>query len=605
MKKVLFLALLILSLAVTTALVPLSKAQTNSCDPASLAQCKDPNGPCYNQLLQCENNLNQALTDLENATHPLESQLSAMQTQIQGIKDRVAFIQQDVATKQQQIDDGYKNLNAKKDLLNHAISNFYIKQSYDSPLLVFFSGKSATQITQILQYQKVAADEDKQIITNIAVTIGDLQQQQQALEAEKSRLATLKTSLDEQSAKLDKIIQGAHAYQAVLSSQIAQLSAQQQALLAAKYASLGIPTTAYTTSGGCSSDIAPYKDPGFSGTKFGFFTYGVPNRVGLNQYGALGRAQAGQSYQQILSAYYNATLTTGYSQSVTIHAVGTNDYGQSIDQTLSIEDYLKHIYEMPTTGAWTANNGAALEAQAIAARSYALAYTNNGASSICTDQHCQEFKQELNSQAWIDAVNATAGQVLTSGGQPIKAWFSSTHGGYEYTSSDIGWSATDYTKRMQDSSAPINSFADLNTNAYDKASPWFYCDWGGRSQYNGTAWLSSAEVADIANVISLIQADSSTISHLSQVDKPNPDGTDTWDAGRVQQELRNRGITPFTSVSSVTVAADFTNGKVTTVTINGDAGSRSFDGQVFKQYFNLRAPSNINIVGPMYNVEVR
>jgi peptidoglycan hydrolase-like amidase len=43
-----------------------------------------------------------------------------------------------------------------------------------------------------------------------------------------------------------------------------------------------------------SSDIG--KDPGF-GNKFGFFTYGVPNRVGLNQYGAWGRAKAGQDVQ--------------------------------------------------------------------------------------------------------------------------------------------------------------------------------------------------------------------------------------------------------------------------------------------------------------------
>lgn len=561
---------------------------------------KSPADDPIDALQKQINDLSSALTQSVNATRPLESQLNAMQTQIQGIKDRVSFIEQDVVVKQKQIDDGYQNLNAKKDLLNHAIRNFYIKQSYNSPILIFLSGKTASEITQILQYQKVAADEDKQIITNIALSISDLEDKQKALESEKTRLTAIKADLDTQSAKLDKIVQGAKQYQSVLSSQIAQLSAQQQALLAAKYASLGIPLSAYTTKGGCSSDIAPYKDPGFGGTKFGFFSYGVPNRVGLNQYGAKGRAEAGQNYQQILSSYYNASLATGYSQSINIHVTGTNDYGQSIDQNLSIEDYLKHIYEIPAS--WPAE---ALKAQAIAARSYALAYTNNGGSSICTDQHCQEFKQELNSQSWIDAVNATAGQVLTSGGQPIKAWFSSTHGGYEYTSSDIGWSGTDFTKRMQDSSGSINSFADLNNNAYDKASPWFYCDWGGRSSYNGTAWLQSSEVADIANVISLVQADSGTVSHVSQLDKPNPDGTDTWGPDRVRSELQNRNITPFNSVSSVNVSADFTNGKVTTVTVNGDSGSKNYDGQTFKQYFNLRAPSNINIVGPMYNIETR
>ncbi len=547
------------------------------------------------------NNLTTALNMSINATRPLQSQLDAMQTQIAGIKDRVNQIEQDVAAKQIVIDQSFKDLNAKKDLLDKTIRNFYIKQSYNSPLLIFLSSSSVTDLTQILQYQKAATDADKQIITNIALSISDLQQKQKDLEDEKCRLTVRRGTLDDQSAKLDKIVQGAQAYQASLSTQIAQLSAQQQALLAAKYASLGIPTTAYTTQGGCSSDINPYKDPGFSGTKFGFFTYGVPNRVGLNQYGAAGRAQAGQSYQQILSAYYNATIGSVGNPNITVS--GTNDYGESINTTWDLETYLQHVYEMPASFPMEA-----LKAQAIAARSYVLAYTNNGAGSICTDQHCQEVKLTPHNapcDSWCQAVQATAGQVLMSGGQPVKAWFSSTHGGYEFTSSDIGWSGTDYTKRLQDSSGSINSFADLNNNAYDKASPWFYCDWGGRASYNNTAWLTSDEVADIANIISLVQADSSTISHISQTDKPNPDGVDTWDSNRVKQELQNRGLTPFNSVSSVSVSADFGAGKTTTVTINGDTGTKSYDGQTFKQYFNLRAPSNINIVGPLFNIEMR
>ncbi|MDE2589832.1 MAG: SpoIID/LytB domain-containing protein, partial [Patescibacteria group bacterium] len=389
----------------------------------------------------------------------------------------------------------------------------------------------------------------------------------------------------------------ARAYQSSLSNQLAALSAVQQQILAQKLGSLNISSSAYNMNGGCSSDLlsgAP--DPGFS-PKIGFFTYGVPNRVGMNQFGAKGRAEAGQSYSDILHAYYNADITGGYSQSIQIHATGTNDYGESVDQTLSIEDYLKHIYEIPAS--WPSES---LKAQAIAARSYALAYTNNGSSNICTDQHCQEFKTEQNSQAWIDAVNATAGQVLTSGGQPIKAWFSSTHGGYEFTSSDIGWSSTSYTKRLTDASGSVNSFSDLQNNAYDKQSPWFYCDWGSRG---GTAWLRPSEVADIVNVVMLVQADSSTKEHLYQTDKSNPSGTDTWDAPRVQQELRNRGLTPFTSISSMSVDVDFGSGKVNTVHANGDAPSQSFSGDFFKTYFDLRAPSNIQIVGPLYNIEIR
>jgi peptidoglycan hydrolase-like amidase len=389
------------------------------------------------------------------------------------------------------------------------------------------------------------------------------------------------------------VVGDAKGYQSSLSNQIAVLSAKQQSILSQRLSSLNIPLTAYTSQGGCSSDLTNGKSPGFSGG-FAFFTYGVPNRVGLNQYGAKGRAEAGQNAQQILSAYYNADYTTGYNTGINIHVTGTNEYGQSFDNNWSIEEYLKHVYEIPSN--WPAES---LKAQAIAARSYALASTNNGANSICPSQSCQVVKQEENSDAWKQAVSDTAGIVLTNGGQPIKAWFSSTHGGYIFSSSDIGWNGTAWTKNAKDTTGDVGSFGDLNSNAYDKASPWFYCDWGSRSQYGGTAWLKPEEVADIANVLMLVQRDGGTKEHLYQPDKPNPAGTDTWDSARVRSELSSRGGSPITSATNVSIGADFGSGRTTTVNINGN----SFSGGDFKTYFNLRAPSNLQIVGPLFNVE--
>lgn len=551
------------------------------------------------QLSDLQNKLSMSV----NATKPLESQLTDDQKQITQIKSQVAAITADIATKKRSIDQSYADLTQKEQVLNATIRDYYIKSSYNSPLLVFFSINNATDITRVLEYQKAARDEDKNIITNIALEIQDLEQKKQQLESEQARLVSVKASLDEESAKLDTIIQGAKAYQATLNTQIATLSEKQQQLIAAKEASLNLPTSAYTTSGGCSSDLTNGKDPGF-GPKFGLFTYGVPHRAGLNQYGAKGRAAAGQKATDILNAYFTNITFSTVSTSTMITVSGTNEYGENFDSgsmhQMTIEDYLKHLYEMPAD--WPAE---ALKAQAIAARSYALAATNNGANSICPTQSCQVVKTELNSQAWIDAVNQTAGQVMTSGGQPIKAYFSSTGGGYTHSTADIGWSSTSYTKTALDASGSVNSFSDLANNAYDKASPWFYCDWGSRSQYSGTAWLQSSEVADIVNVILLAKADNSTTAHLSQVDKANPDGTDTWSADRVRQELTNRGVSFFRSISSASVDADFGSGKTTTVHVSGDGESQSFDGNTFKSFFNVRAPANIQIVGPLYNIEVK
>ena len=535
--------------------------------------------------------LTSALNMSVNATKPLQSQLDSIQKQITGIKNRVIAIEQDIALKKKNIDQGYADLAKEEIVLNKTIRDYYIKSYYNSPLLMFLSGASASELTQVLAYQKAATDKDKMIITNIAISVQSLEDKKKTLESEQARLITIKTTLDDQSAKLDKIVSGAKAYQANLSSQIAVLSASQQQLLAQKYGSLGITLNAYSMQGGCKSDILPgAPDPGFS-PKIGFFTYGVPNRVGLNQYGAFGRAKAGQGYEQILKAYYNYDSLDSKDAQISVQGYST----------YSLEDYVKRVYEVPDS--WGDQGGMdALRAQAIAARSYVLSYTNNGANSICTTEQCQVFKPDPKGGNWEKAVNDTAGKVMIQGGSPIKAWFSSTHGGYVFSSSDIGWSGTSFTKRAQDASGAINSFSDLQNNAYDKESPWFYCDWGSRG---GTAWLRQEEVADIVNVALLAQADSGTKEHLYQTDKSNPAGTDTWDSSRVKQELKNRNITPFNSISNSNVDVDFNVGKVTTIHFNGDGGSTSFSGDFFKTYFNIRAPGNINIVGPLYNVEQR
>jgi len=523
------------------------------------------------------NDLTNALSQSVKATQPLEDQANA-------IKQRIAIIEQDLIVKERSIESGYANLAKQQQILNATVRDFYIKSYYNSPLLILLSAGSASEFTQILGYQKANADRDKAIITNIAITIQDLQNRKKSLEAEKISIATAK-------AKLDEIITGAKAYQATLSSQISQLSARQQQILAQRLGALNIPLFAYNTQGGCSSDIG--KDPGFGGG-FGFFTYGVPNRVGLNQYGAWGRAKARQGYEQILRAYYNFdSIETRDAQ---IHVTGNG-----IDWTGSLDDYVKRIYEVPDS--WTDNDLAALKAQAIAARSYALAYTNNGSGSICPTEQCQVFKTDPKGGNWEQAVNATSNQVMLQGGNPIKAWFSSTHGGYMFNSGEIGWSSTSWTKNAQDTSSSVGSFSDLKSNAYDKDSPWFYCDWGSRTSYNKTAWLKSDEVADIVNVILLMQKDSGVRDHLYQTDKSNPAGTDTWDSGRVKQELQSRGVTPYNNVSNISVSADFGSGRTTNVNVSGDGGSVGISASDFKNYFNLRAPANIQIVGPLYNVE--
>lgn len=527
-----------------------------------------------------------------NATKPLEGQLGALQRQLAQIQASIDNLSAGIVQKQKDLDVREEKLALQQALLAQRIKAYYVRSYLTDPLLVIFSSVGAGDLFRELSYRMTVAREDRQVIVSVTGEVLNLLTEKAKLEKDKVRLNGLQAEVDKNATFLGGEIRKAKAYQADLGKQIAQLSAKQQELLAAKLGSLNLPKSAYSMHGGCTDDRNV--DPGFS-PRFAMFTFGVPNRVGLNQFGAKGRAEAGQNAQTILQAYYNADYTTGYNTGINIHVTGSNEYGQSFDDNWNIEDYVKHLYEMPS--GWPME---ALKAQAIAARSYALAYTNNGSGSICPSQQCQVVKKEINDGNWQAAVDATRGIVMTSGGQPIKAWFSSTHGGYVFSSGDIGWSGTSFTKNAQDAPSGIGSFADLQNNAYDKSSPIFYCDWGSRSQYNKTAWLKPEELADIVNVLLLAKKDSSTQVHLSQVDKPNPDGQETWDAGRVKSEL---GGSAFNSVSDVSVSADFGSGRTTTVTVSGGGKTQSFSGAEFKNYFNLRAPSNINIVGPLFNAE--
>lgn len=543
----------------------------------------------YQELQKQINDLTTALNLSLNATRPLQSELDSLQTRIRGIKNRVSTIENELIIKRTHIEEGYKKLAKQKEELNKAIADYYKKSYYNSPLTVFLSAGSAKDVIRLLAFQRAIANQDREKIVNFALLLLDLENQKKSLESEETQLTSLKANLDEQSSKLDKIVSGARAYQATLSSQIAVLSARQQEILGRRLNALGIPRSAGSGAPACVDDRG--KDPGF-GPRLAFFTYGVPNRTGLNQYGAHGRANAGQNYEQILQAYYaNYELKKDYSKDITINVEGYGPY--------NIEEYVKRIYEMPNSF-----HSEALKAQAIAARSYALAYTNNGAGSICTTEKCQVFKPDLKGGAWDQAVNDTAGQVMVQGGSPVKAWYSSTHGGYIFSTSELpGWSATSWTKHATDTTTgSAGSFGDLAANAYDRDSPWFYCDWGGRGQ-NKTAWLKESEVADIVNVISLARADSSTKEKLYQTDKPHPYGGEVWNEERVKSELRARNITPQNSISGVTVSADLGFGQITTVSLSGDAGTFSFSGAEFKDWFNLRAPANIQIVGPLYNIE--
>ncbi|MCX7955556.1 MAG: hypothetical protein N2593_00375 [Patescibacteria group bacterium] len=535
------------------------------------------------ELEQITKELEGLKKDLNNK----EKNYQELNQKLNNIKIKFNNLGLEINKKEQEVKKGEQALAYQKSLLNQRTISFYknINKNNNYFLNIFFGSDFYNSLSDFF-YQQKLVNQDKDTIVKIVLYIKNLEEIKKRLETEKIQLAQLKEEIDNQTKILNQqIIQ--------TRSKIAQLTAKQQELIAKKFSSIYIPRSA-NVSYSCKPDYNPkdgsLKDSGFS-PKFGFFTFGVPNRVGMSQWGAYGRAKAGQNEEEILRAYYNFDSLESVDTNIKIKVDGYGEY--------TIEEYVKRIYEVPNS--WFLDGFSALKAQAIATRSYVLAYTNNGQRSICATEYCQVFKPEPKGGPWEQAVNETLGKVMKKDGQIIKAWFSSTHGGYVFSSGEIGWSTTSWTKNTKDTTGEVNSFSDLFSRAYDKDSPIFYCNWGSRSQYNNTAWLKSQEVADIVNVLLLAKTDSSTSRYLYQIDA----GGDVWDEEKVKQELKKRGTNPFNNINNITVSVDFSFGKTTSISFFGDAGNVNFDGKEFKDWFNARAPSNIQIRGPLYNIEIK
>lgn len=553
------------------------------------ADCSGPSsGDDLDTLKAKEQECRKLLQMSVDATKPsaekmaeLEKNIAAIDANVQSLSDQIDKKKKDIAANETKLGD-------KMTLMDAQVRDFY-KNDYQSEweyfLITVLSGNNVSETVQLLGYRQVLIDQQKKVITSIVLQVNDLAAAKKKLESTQDWLTAEKASLEVTLAPIRDLVKRATDYQATLSATAGALSARQQELLAEK-------TGNFSTSVG---DVPPADDPasrpdfspGFS-PAFAGFSFGAPHRKGMSQYGAYGRAKSGQSAEDILHAYYGGgmEIKTDYSRDVRIHVVGNG-----IDWSGSIEDYVKRIYEMP--GSWTDNDSAALKAQAVAARSYALAYTNNGANTICPTEACQVFQTNPKGGAWDDAVNKTAGWVLIGNGKPLSAWYAASAGGYTYSYTANGYS----TPGEWDTKC--GSQGCWTGDAYEKiaGSPWFYKAWY-RPRYGGATrshpWLTKDEFADIVNAVQLYEKDNGTLSHLSQTDKSNPD---TWSRDQVRSELSNRGGSPIDSVDSVNVTYS-TGGYTSKVTING----RDFDGGDFRQIFNIRAPGEIWLASALFDI---
>lgn len=487
-----------------------------------------------------------------------KQELASLQKQFANLKARITGISTELVKVAERIAQREKDLAYTREVFEEkADSHYRFIRTYD-PILPFLNSQDASKALIEVAVRSRAQDGDRKVMESYAGELVKLKEDQATLAKNKESLAAAQASVDARAKFLVGEIEKVEGY-------LTALSAKQEEILAAKSGAFTASVGDSELSDDYNASIKGFRESAPAGS-FAVFSFGAyTHRKGMSQYGARGRAENGQNYRQILSAYYGKEpVNKDTGGTINVAGVGSIDFETT---------YLYGIAEMPST--WHIE---ALKAQAVAARTYAYRYKIEG-KSICTTEACQVFSSSKSANppsAWRQAVDSTRGQVL----EDVITFYSSTAGAYLTT---MGWDTTD---------------GGGGGNFVDKAwenrggSPWLYKAWyrQGYSASGATCgvsdpWLTNEEMADIVNAALVLKNRND--------DRVSPLTTSCWGGNPYSfAELRNAaaGYGGISNVSSISVSQG--TGVTNEVVVNGTI---RLTAEEFKKAFNLRASGYMRI----------
>jgi peptidoglycan hydrolase-like amidase len=479
------------------------------------------------------------LASSQKATQPLESDLQKLTSQLNSIKASIYSVGQELIKKEAEVKKGEEVLAYQKKLLDERTFAYYKNsKKAEISLLSFLAAENLSQSLENFFYQKTLSDQDKQAILKIAVYLHDLQVKKDQLVVQKARLATLKTEVDKQSSFLTGEISKAKNYQAKLSSQINDLSARQQQIVAAKQSALasstGLSTDTQSSSGG-----------------------GSP-------------------------------VTQGYPTHIRVK------FGDGHIETVEFEGkYLKSLGEMPE--AW--DNLEAFKAQVVAARSYAL-YKIVRASGrdfdVYADTRDQVYTGNEKGGKWAQAVNDTRGQYLKNGDSVILAYYSANAGGHTLSPNEAWNGGGSFPAGTNDVGDDGKGNSDLNARCIGTLRWEYHYNIGrnGHVQYNDTCpggdINNSNSPLSNSEVEYLVDATTWTLrnGHVPERDKSHD---------QIKSEIGSDAIGNIQSLNASIADNKYTNnlhvvGSNRTLDFSGD------QAQTFRLVFNVLSPDQYLIL---------
>ena len=551
---------------------------------------------CYEkqkaELNNSKSEFTKKLNDILGQKNKVNSQISSLSSQLNVTVSQINEIDKTLKDISKEIEGIEKNLNFRKDSLSTKINvkNSILKSYYSmgnvNSIELMFGSESISELTlgfqatekmnsQMLDTIKILSSE----ITDFEKDKIESEKAKKDLEESYQKFLSVKNNLNSQKSSYSKVLGDLTNKQEDvedkldnINESIKKLSEKQQAIIRAK------------SSEGETGSIGEYEQPDYSlptppfKPAFALMSYGAFTHYnGMSQYGAKGRAEAGQSYKDILKFYYQVGVkdVSGFPSTISVKGVGTLDY----------QKYLYGIAEMPSD--WPIE---ALKAQAIAARSYAY----KASKPICITESCQVYNASKAAKVpakWKQAVDETKGQILDN---PKTSQYSSTTGGY---SNGTGWD-------IKGGAWP--------GSAYEKiaGSPWFYKAWytQGYSTSSSTCgrntpWLSEKEMVDLLNAWVVWRKGSSSDKERISPSINNCFGGNPFSTDAMAEKAEGFGE-KYTNISSVDSSIS-NNGQTTSVTFNTNRGKITIEGSVFKTVVNLRAPGYVSLKSRLFDIEMK
>jgi len=576
-------------------------------DPCKNISDLDDKAKCYEEQIEKKENEYQStsskLSQIRETKNQITQKISGLLGQISVTQGEIDDLQNEITKIKKQLDEinvilaDRKTSLAEKISLRNKVVRTYSKRHLLNDIETFLvtnasTGLNGFQFATLSQaFNTAVTDETIKIITGLNSEIesyekdkaegeklkGELEDTQKEFLAAKAELDARKNSAQGELSTVSGNEKEVEGELGEIQEDLAELTSKQQAVLQAKSGDFSASLSEGVETDDSRTD--PGYNPGFS-PAFGAFSYGAyTHRNGMSQYGAKGRAEEGQSFEEILEYYYE----TGTEKKDGLD-------GKSIcvegEENMKMGEYLRGLGEMPPS--WDEE---ALKAQVIAARTYAYNKTKNG-GCICTSTNCQYFSSALmnrdDRKRWYDAIKSddTKDRILEGG---VSAQYSSTTGGWI---NGVGWDITDG-----------GSWPD---DAYEREeSPWFYKAWFTQTYKKSSStcdrkhpWLNGEEMADILNAYVLLKANKNTSRILPETINKCPIAGMSGDPYD-KEELRSKAESVDSSAGYENVTGvknvKFNDGRTTTLTFVTDKGEKQVDGQIFAEAFNIRAPGYIAI----------